>query len=140
MKIVIDASVAVKWLISERSGEQDTDRAIAILGAINRGSAIPIQPAHWVAETVAVIARLAPHRALPAIALLTHNRFQFTASRAVYRRAAILADTLNHYMFDTLYQAVALEEDATLVTADERYLAKALPHGRIVSLDEFVVS
>jgi predicted nucleic acid-binding protein len=140
MKIVVDASVAVKWLISERPGEQNLDRAIAILGAFNRGSVITIQPAHWVVETVAVIASIAPDRALPAIALLTHNRFQISASRAVYRRAAMLADTLNHHMIDTLYHAVALEEDATLVTADERYLAKALQHRRIVGLGHFVVS
>ena len=41
-------------------------------------------------------------------------------------------------MFDTLYHAVALEsDDAILVTADERYRAKAQKLGCIVALQSW---
>ena len=44
----------------------------------------------------------------------------------VLKRAADLSILLKHHLFDTLYHAVALEEHATLVTADEAYFAKAV--------------
>jgi hypothetical protein len=42
-------------------------------------------------------------------------------------------------LFDTLYHAVALEEGATLVTADETYFSKAKGLGGIVSLANFAI-
>ena len=44
---------------------------------------------------------------------------------------------LNHHLFDTLYHAVALEEKATLVTADRKYYDKARRMGSILMLEEF---
>jgi hypothetical protein len=90
--------------------EADTDKAAAILGGISRRSIEAIEPIHWVAEVVGVVTRIKPDRAMATIALLTHPRFSVIASRAVYRRAAQLPITLNHHLFDTLYQTVALEE------------------------------
>jgi hypothetical protein len=44
---------------------------------------------------------------------------------------------LNQHLFDTLYHAVALETpDATLITADERYLATGAPMGRVIRLTD----
>ena len=94
-----------------------------------------IEPAHWVAEVTGVVVRLKPDRAVAAIALLTHSRFSITASRAAYRRAA----QISRYLFDTLYHAVALEERATLVTADAVYFAKAKNLGRIELLADFAM-
>ncbi len=107
------------------------DRAAALLGAIAQRSVIAIEPVHWVAEVVGVITRLKPDRAPATIALLTHARFSTIASRAVCRRAANISIALNHHLFDTLYHAVALEEQATLVTADEAYFLKAKDLGSI---------
>lgn len=47
-------------------------------------------------------------------------------------RAMRLSHELEHHLFDTLYHAVALEEDAVLVTADRRYASKARECGNIV--------
>lgn len=137
MRLVIDASVAVKWILGDQPGETDADRASALLGAIARRTVSVVQPVHWVAEVTGVVTRLKPNRAIAAIALLTHARFATTASRAVYRRAADISAALNHHLFDTLYHAVALEEGAVLVTADEAYLGKAGHLGSIVSLADF---
>ena len=137
MRLVIDASVAVKWILGDRPGETDVDRASVLLGAIARRRASVIEPVHWVAEVTGVVTRLKPNRAVAAIALLTHARFPTTASRVVYRRAAAISVRLNHHVFDTLYHAVALEEGATLVTADETYFTKAKELGSIVLLAGF---
>jgi predicted nucleic acid-binding protein len=48
-----------------------------------------------------------------------------------------MAMRLSHHLFDTLYHAVALEEGAMLVTADDAYLMKAKSLGGIVSLADF---
>ncbi len=51
------------------------------------------------------------------------------------RRATNLAIETNYHLFDTLYHAVALEnEDALLVTADDRYRMKAERYGMIAAL------
>jgi predicted nucleic acid-binding protein len=60
-------------------------------------------------------------------------------SVSVLRRAADLSISLNHHLFDTLYHAVALEQDAALVTADEAYFAKARHLGSIELLADFAM-
>ena len=90
-----------------------------------------IEPVHWVAEVTGVVVRLKPDRAVAAIALLTHSRFSMTASRAAYRRAAQLSEQLDH--------AVALEEGATLVTADTAYFGKAKDLGGVQLLADFAM-
>jgi predicted nucleic acid-binding protein len=90
-----------------------------------------------VAEAIAVVTRLRPDRSVPAIALLAHTRFPVRTTRAAYRRAADMAARLNHHLFDTLYHAVALEEGAVLVTADEAYFNKASHLGGIQLLADF---
>ena len=54
-----------------------------------------------------------------------------------YQRAISLALKLDHHLFDTLYHAVALEEKATLITADRKYYDKARRLGSILMLDKF---
>ena len=139
MKLVIDASVAVKWIVGDQPGEGDVDRASALLGAIARRTVSVIEPVHWVAEVTGVVVRLKPDRAVAATALLTHSRFSTTASRAAYRRAAQLSEQFDHHLFDTLYHAVALEEGATLVTADTAYFAKAKDLGGVQLLADFAM-
>ena len=58
---------------------------------------------------------------------------------ATLRRAAELSIALDHHLFDTLYHAVALEEGATLVTADATYFGKAKNLGSIELLADFAV-
>jgi predicted nucleic acid-binding protein len=139
MKLVVDASVAVKWILGDRPGEGDIDQASALLAAITRRTVSVLEPVHWVAEVVSVVVRLKPNRAVAAIALLTHARFSTIASRAAYRRAAQLSERLDHHLFDTLYHAVALEEGAILVTADETYFGKAKDLGGVALLASFAI-
>jgi predicted nucleic acid-binding protein len=58
---------------------------------------------------------------------------------ATLRRAAELSIALDHHLFDTLYHAVALEEGATLVTADETYYGKAKELGGVALLADFAM-
>ncbi len=137
MKLVVDASVAVKWFLPESPREPDADHAAALLREVREGRVDLLQPPHWLAEVAAVITRLRPEIAAEAIDLLDAMELETAADAEVYKHASRLAKQLNQHLFDTLYHAVALANDALLVTADARYLRKATRVGNIVALDEW---
>ena len=94
MKLVVDASVAVKWFLPESSREQDADRATALLLAVREGLVDLLQPPHWLAEVAAVITRLRPEIAAEAIDLLDAMEIETTADAELYKRASDLAKQL----------------------------------------------
>ena len=57
----------------------------------------------------------------------------------VLKRAADMSIALNHHLFDTLYHAVALEEGAMLVTADNAYFSKVKDLGGVQLLADFAM-
>jgi predicted nucleic acid-binding protein len=136
VRLVIDASVAVKWVFPDPAVEPDADRALAVLRAVRDETLEVIQPPHWLLEVMAVVARLAPDLCGPALGLLDALELNVCADVAVIARGAALAAALDHHLFDALYHAVALERNATLVTADACYARKARSHGRVLLLSE----
>ena len=138
MKLVVDASVAVKWFFPDTATEADRDKAGALLRAIRDGRVDLVQPPHWFAEVIAVIARLRPSLAPEAINLLDGMEFQILADAVHYKRATRIAVRCGQHLFDTLYHALAIEEDAVLLTADERYLRNTRALGRIMRLYDWV--
>ena len=139
MKLVIDASVAVKWVLAGAPDEADVDAAIAILKGIEDGQHSLVQPSLWFGEVLAVVVRRSPLLANSALADLRKTGAQIVDDDPVYLRAAELSHRLNHHLFDTLYHAVALEKNATLVTADERYFSVAVKEGAIQRLSNFAL-
>ena len=137
MKLVIDASVTLKWLLRDAPDEPDVPIALAILTECGAGLHELLQPAHWLAEVMAVLARRAPTEISDGLKFLRRIRPRFEESDAVYERAAELSHRLKHHLFDTLYHAVALEHGATLITADERYFHVAKSEGSIQRLHDF---
>jgi predicted nucleic acid-binding protein len=138
MIIVLDASVILKWLIEDRLREPDTDKASALMESVVEGELEILQPVHWLVEVAAVAARLTPSTAVRDVELLATLEFPTTDDPNVIARATNLAIETKHHLFDTLYHAVAFEhEDAMLVTADDRYYAKAKRYGRIAALQDW---
>ncbi len=137
MNFVIDASVAVKWFFPQSPEEQNTDQAISILQRIGSGKIEPLQPVHWVPEVVAVINRLDPNIVDDAIDLLDAMEFATVDRPEIYKRASAIARETSQHVFDTLYHAVAIEQDVVLVTADTKYFNKAEKLGRLVTLDRW---
>jgi predicted nucleic acid-binding protein len=132
---IIDASVILKWLLQDPSAEPNTDIAVAVLDSVIDGKVEILQPTHWLAEVAAVLARLSPSTAADDVQRLAALEFPVSDDPAVMRRATQMAVESGQHVFDTLYHAVAIEqEDASLVTADDRYFAKAERYGRIVRL------
>ena len=115
-------------------------QAEAVAAAIERSDTELLAPVHWIAEIIAVLAR-ARSRALVDDALLVSHDMKpkLIQGVTVLKRAADMSIALNHHLFDTLYHAVALEEGATLVTADETYYGKAKDLGGVALLADFAI-
>jgi len=139
--IVLDASVILKWLLQDPTAEPDSDKATALIEAVIRGDLQIIQPVHWLVEVAAVLARLSPQTAMDDVDMLAAMEIPTSGEPNVMRRATNLAIETGQHLFDTLYHAVALEgEDATLITADDRYRLKAKGIGGIVALHDWPTS
>lgn len=137
MRVVVDASVTVKWFFSQ---EPDRLAALAVLDGVGAGRVEMYQPNHWLTEVLAVISRQRPDEAAEALAIMRETGFVPVDEDRVYLRACELAARLGHHLFDTLYHAVALERDAVLITSDDRYFAAARKEGQFQQLNTFDLS
>ena len=121
MRIVIDASVALKWVVSEA----DSDAADAILDQDL------MAPVLWLAEAANVLWRKARTREITAEeanARLSELRKAPVASLSMepyLERALELAVEIGHPVYDCIYLALALHHRTHLVTADRRFAAAA---------------
>ena len=137
MNVVIDASVSIKWFVPDDGMEKDADKAIHIFKAIQAGDLSPVQPVHWQAEVIAVLSRIQAKECTLSIQLLDILEFAVCDNLETYQLASEIAIKLNHHLFDTLYHAVALKQQASFITADARYYHKAKELGNIVLLSDF---
>jgi predicted nucleic acid-binding protein len=137
-RLVVDASVAIKWLLPERDDEANSDKALALLAGVREGAIELIQPPHWLAEVAAALSRLSPATVEDDVVDLYALELPVLDTPTVYLTACELARSLNHHLFDTLYHAVALEApNAALITADENYYRKGAVRGSITLLSSF---
>lgn len=135
----IDASIIIKWIFPKSKKETHTSQALMILKSLQNNLINVIQPPHWLAETLSVVVRLESKITFETIDILNAMELPIRETTEIYRIAAVLSDKYNHHLFDTLYHAVALNQDATLITEDMKYYRKAKQEGSIICLDEFSI-
>jgi len=136
--LVVDASVALKWFLQIPDSEPDSDRALALLTGIDDESVQLVQPAHFIAEVAAVLARAKPDTAEDDLLDLLNIEYSTIETPETYARALELSIRYGHHLFDTLYHAVALNvPGASLITADRRYYDKANGEGQIILLADW---
>ncbi len=122
MTIVIDASVAVKWVLRET----DSDAADALLDHHDL-----MAPVLWLAEAANALwrrARIGEITADEANLRLSELLNAPVASVAIephLDRALRLATEIGHPVYDCVYLAVALHHQTHVVTADRRFAAAA---------------
>jgi predicted nucleic acid-binding protein len=139
MTLVVDASVVVKWLLNDPVREVQTEQATRLMKWIIEGREPVVQPIHWLLEVGAVLTRIDRERAEDDLAMLQALQLPIDDGPLALGRACRLAIELRQHLFDTLYHALALEmPGATLITADERYLAAGAPLGRITRLADWI--
>ena len=123
MTLIVDASVALKWYLSD---EPHAARARSILDS---GETL-IAPDLVIAEVCnaawlgARAGRMAQSQA-EAIARSLASLFEaLVGGSALAERAVAIASQLNHPVYDCFYLALAENRDVLLVTADTRLLSK----------------
>jgi len=122
MTIVVDASVAVKWVIPEEL----SDQAESLRGRADRLLAPDLLlPEAANALWKKLLRReITTREATQAIDLLMQSGLDLRPSGPLLGRALTLAQRSRHPVYDCIYVALAQAEGATLVSADQRLLAR----------------
>jgi predicted nucleic acid-binding protein len=121
LRTVVDASVAIKWILPEAG----SDAAAAL-----QGDEL-LAPAWWLAEAANALWKRAARgviTAAEAARLLSKLRNAPVAAIPVepdVDAALALAIELRHPIYDCIYLALAIREKAVLVTADSRFFRAA---------------
>ena len=122
MALVLDASVVLKWLLNE----DGADRARALIGSDSL-----IAPDFLLLECANVLGvkerrGLLPAEVAPdALRGLRDGPIRLQPSAPLALDALALSLSLGHSAYDCLYLALALAEQATVVTADQRFARAA---------------
>ena len=131
---VVDASVAIKWVIPEPG----TEAALALLGHEL------IAPDLWVAECADILWRkqrlgeISAQEAGLAARLLERAEIDLVPMRRLLDRATALAIALDHPAYDATYLALAETTGRTFVTADPQLARKAAGGAaRVLTLTDF---
>ena len=142
-RVVVDASVAVKWLVRE----EDTDKALAILRTWENEEVTPAAP-HLLPFEVAnalhqkvVRGQMSLVESTRMIAELLGSPLELHQSSGLHARALELADELRQgAVYDAHYLALAEELDCEFWTADRRLHRAGSDRGRHVRwLGEFAI-
>ena len=123
MTLIIDASVALKWFLTN---EPEADQALAIIGSGTR----LIAPEFLIAEVCnaawksARLGRITQTQANEIAISLPGFFDTLVHASTLAERAVVIAGQLDHPVYDALYLALAEREQAMLVTADSRLRGK----------------
>jgi predicted nucleic acid-binding protein len=120
MTLVVDANVAVKWLVQQQ-GADDVRRVQAYRGPL-------VAPAMLIAETANGLWRhvangdVSATNAQAAVAGLAWWFHELVEDHSLAGPALTLAIELNYSLYNCLYPALARTRSAPLVTADKKFI------------------
>lgn len=126
MKYVLDANVALKWVLSE----SDSDKSIRIRDAFVKGIHELICPDVFLGEVGHSLTRMERRGLIqPAEGVRMFSDILATLpvlhpSLPVSARAYEISSDARHGFYDCLYVALAEQEGCALLTADQRLIAK----------------
>ena len=123
MSWVVDASVAIKWVVPEELSEH-ADRLLADGGELLAPDLLFVEAANALWKKTRR-RELTEREADGALNLLQTSGLVVRPSAAVIPRALQLAAALDHPVYDCVYLALAERERLPFVTADTRILARS---------------
>lgn len=125
--IVVDASVALKWVFDEEFGAE--------AWALADGADVPIAPTLMLIEAGNALWRrvrvgeLTAAEADDMLEGLSAIPVGYVEESALIAPALVLANSLNHPIYDCIYLALALREKVRLATADLTFARLLIRHG-----------
>jgi len=130
MTVIVDASVALKWVIEEE--DSAAARTLLFGEPLAAPDFLIIECANvlWVKVRRGIMAGQDARAGLDAI-LATPVQLLPSARHAVAAQAIALA--LDQTVYDSLYLAVALAEHAIMITADAAFAGAVREHGAYAS-------
>jgi predicted nucleic acid-binding protein len=139
--VVPDASVILKWVLPDPSGEEGLDAALRLRDAVISEKVSLKVPSLWLFEVGNTLTRRFPRQAAETLQLLMAFGLEESVPDDRWLSRAIEL-TQNHGVtfYDAAYHALALAEKGIFVTADQKYIRKAGKAGRVVSLTDWVAS
>lgn len=124
---VVDASVAVKWVVSE----PDSEAAVALTDATLTAPDLLLPECANVLWKRISRGELALDEALLALHALAMAPVTIVPSRDIVDDALRLSAALEHPVYDCVYLALASREAIPLVTADRRFAESARRHAEV---------
>ena len=134
---VIDASVAIKWVV----GEAGSEEAVRLIEGPTLSA-----PDLLMSECANILwkktrrGELLRDEAILAIELLVRANIELVPTRGLAAAATTLSLDLDHSAYDCLYMALTLQRGDVFVTADSRFIAlvrsrgASYLHNRVVDL------
>jgi predicted nucleic acid-binding protein len=141
-KVVVDASVAVKWLLGD---EEHTDRARLLLRRFGHGELQLVVPSHLrfevpsaiTAATLGRTPRLRPDEAKESIEEFLSLPLQSIDTDELILSAYPLVHRFGCAFYDALYLALSQSLHAPLITADRRFYQRIQQLPDIVWLGDY---
>ena len=121
---VADASVILKWVLGDEK-EPDQMKAMQLLNAWAAGSVAISAPILWQYEVGNFLGREVPEEAETKMSLLLNLKVRdIELTGNIYRLCFAWMKKYKVSFYDAAYLAVAYNLQATLVTADEKFVKK----------------
>lgn len=125
MKLVVDASVALKWLVSEEDSDV-AGRLFTDIHEIHAPRLMVSEVANALWRKVALQGLIEIQEAEARLESLSSMAIIWETDEMFCADALRIAAVLEHPAYDCVYLALARRIDATLVTADERFMNLAV--------------
>ena len=125
--MIIDASVAIKWVVEE----DGSDAARALAGQkLEAPDLLPVECANVLWKKT-LVRDLTLQEAALALRELRSAPVALAVSSPLLDAALALSAALRHPVYDCVYLALALDRKAVLVTADKRLVRAVTKHQRL---------
>lgn len=135
--IVADASVILKWVLSD-SSEEDVTKAILLRTlACNRQVSIVV-PSIWLFEVGNILSLKEPALAEKMIKqIISFDLKEKAWSTEWLTKTLSLVSKFKVSFYDASYHALAIIEGGTFITADKRYVERTASAGSVIYLRDW---